>query len=329
MPSSSARLLHLLALFGDRAMWSGRDLSARLRVSARTVRRDVDVLRTLGYPIDVSKGPGGGYRLGTGGRLPPLVLDDDQALAIVVALQTAPITMHGLDDAGARALSSVKQLLPAATRYDADAFTVTRMSNPWEFSAPPIDSDVVRTVGAAIRDQHRLRLEYLDPHGRRREPADPDFTGTVTVEPHHLAVWAGRWYLVSASGDDWLIHRLDRIHAPTDVGVRFQRRAVPGRDVARFVMTSHDRGDTAAQWQCAGTVVMALPAEVVARWAPGGSVVERVSAGTCRVTIGGWSWAGVAGLLATFDADFTVVGPDELRDACGRVSARLAQCQVG
>lgn len=325
MAATSSRLLHLLGLFGDRSGWSGPDLCARLGVSARTLRRDVESLRALGYPVDVAKGPGGGYRLGTGGRLPPLVLDDAQALAIVIALQTAPRTVHGLDDAGSRALSSVKQVLPAATRADADALTITAMRNPWEFSAPPIDQDVVRIIGAAIRDGHRMRLEYVGADGRRPAPGDPDFAGAALVEPHHLAVWAGRWYLVAfaAAEHDWRIYRVDRITAPRDTGTPFTRRDVPGRDVARFVMRTHDRGDTAAQWQCVGTVVMSLPADVVARWAPGGSVVEHLTAQTCRFTVGGWSWAGVAGLIATFDADFRVEGPDELRAACTTVAARL------
>lgn len=327
MAATSSRLLHLLGLFGDRAAWSGGELSRRLGVSARTLRRDVESLRALGYPVDVTKGPGGGYRLGAGGRLPPLVLDDAQALAIVIALQTAPRTMQGLDDAGSRALTSVKQILPAATRADANALQVTALHNPWEFRAPPIDQDVVRVVGAAIRDAHRIRLEYLREGGERPAPDDPDFTGPVLVEPHHLAVWAGRWYLVAylADADRWKIYRVDRIVVPRDTGTPFARRDVPGRDVARFIATTHDRGDTAAQWQCVGVVTMALPAEIVARWAPGGSVVEYVSVDTCRFTVGAWSWAGVAGLLATFDADFTVDGPDELRDACAVVAARLGR----
>lgn len=327
MAATSSRLLHLLGLFGNRSGWSGAELCARLGVSARTLRRDVEALRALGYPVDVTKGPGGGYRLGTGGRLPPLVLDDAQALAIVIALQTAPRTVHGLDDAGSRALSSVKQVLPAATRADAEALSVTAMHNPWEFSAPPIDQEVIRTLGAAIRDTRALRIEYLTPDGRRPMPGDADFTGPLLVEPQHLAVWAGRWYLVAfaVADDDWRVYRVDRITAPRDTGIRFPTRDVPGRDVAQFVMRTHDRGDTAAQWQCSGSVVMSLPADVVARWAPGGSVVEHLTADTCRFTVGGWSWAGVAGLLATFDADFSVEGPDELRAACAAVAARLGR----
>lgn len=330
MANTSARLLHLLSLFGDRAGWGCEELSTRLAVSTRTVRRDVDTLRGLGYPIDVRKGPGGGYRLGTGGRLPPLVLDDPQALAIVLALQTAPPTMQGLDDAGTRALTAVKQILPTAARADADALSVTTLPNPWEFRAPPVDQSVVRVIGAAIRDGRRLRLEYLMPDGRRPAPGAPGFTGPILVEPHHLVVWAGRWYLVAFvvdgdADDRWRIYRVDRVVAPRDTGVRFSPREVPGRDVGRFVMHSHDRGDTPAQWQCSGTVVMDLPASVVARWAPGGSVVEHVSADTCRFTVGGWSWAGVAGLLATFDADFTVEGPDALGQACATVAARLGR----
>lgn len=147
----------------------------------------------------------------------------------------------------------------------------------------------------------------------------------MQVEPHHLVLWAGRWYLVAHRTDTgrWAIHRLDRIHPLAATGVPFERREPPAPDVARYVVTSHDRGDTAAPWPCLGTVLIDLPPEVVAEWAPGGSVVEYVSPTRSRFTLGAWSWAGVAGLLATFDADITVLGPDELKEACRTLSDRF------
>lgn len=271
-------------------------------------------------------GPDGGYSLGTGGKLPPLLLDDEQVMAVVIALQTAPVTVKGIDEAVARALTSIKQIMPAHTRAEADALHLTAISNPWEFAAPPVHADILRHLGAAIRNTHQLRLDYLTAEMHRLEPRDPDFTPPVTIEPHHLVVWAARWYLVAYSPRDneWTIFRVDRIHSAESLGAPFDRREPPAADVARYVMTSYDRGDTPAQWQCVGTAVLDLPPEVVARWAPGGSVVERLSSSQSLLTLGGWSWMGIAGLLTTFDANFTIVGPDPLRQACRRAARRLS-----
>lgn len=327
MATTSARLLTLLSLLGARAIWSGPHLAERLGVSTRTLRRDVETLRGLGYPVQTLKGPEGGYRLGSGSQLPPLLLDDDQAIAVAVALQTAPTSMSGIDDAVARALTSIKQVMPAQLRAEADAIHLTAMRNWWEFAAPPIAAKTLRAVGYAVRNGHLLRFDYLTPDGRRPDPRDPDFTPPVLVEPHHLVTWAGRWYLVAylADGEVWRIYRVDRIHPYAATGEAFRRRKLPDPDVARYVMTSWDRGHTAAQWQCRGTVLMDLPPDLVARWAPGGSVVEFVSANQTKITVGAWSWAGVAGLLATFDADFTDPEPEELKEACRNLATRYRQ----
>ncbi|MEO7587052.1 MAG: WYL domain-containing protein [Arachnia sp.] len=172
-----------------------------------------------------------------------------------------------------------------------------------------------------------LRFDYLAADGRRADPGDPDFTAPARVEPHDLVMWAGRWYLVAhnPARGEWAIYRVERIHPLDPTGVWFPRRELPARSVAEYVMTSHDRGDTPASWQCLGSVVMALPAEVVARWAPGGSVVDYVDPGRSRMPLGAWSWAGVAGLLATFDADITDVEPAELRQACQDISERYGR----
>ena len=178
-------------------------------------------------------------------------------------------------------------------------------------------------MGHAVRKGHLLRFDYLTPDGRRPGPQDADFAPPILIEPHHLTTWAGRWYLVgfALAADVWRIYRLDRIHPSGATGTPFQRRELPEPDVARYVMSSHDRGDTPARWQCLGTALLDLPPTLVARWAPGGSVVEYVSPTQTRITIGAWSWVGIAGLLATFDADITDVQPDELREAC-RILAR-------
>lgn len=325
MATSGSRLLTLLSLLSTRGAWSGHDLADRLEVSTRTLRRDLESLRELGYPIESAKGPDGGYGLGSGSRLPPLLLDDEQAVAVAVALQTAPSSIAGIDEGVARALSSIKQIMPAHLRAEVDAMHLTSIRNVWEFSAPPIAKNTLKAVGDAVRRSVELRMEYLPADGRRREPGEPDFVPVLRVEPHHLVMWAGRWYLVGYALQDerWTIYRVDRIVSPTPTGTTFKDRQLPESDVAKYVRTSYDRGDTPARWQCLGSVFMALPATVVARWAPGGSVVEYVSETHSRLTLGAWSWAGIAGLLATFDADISNVEPKELREACARLSQRF------
>lgn len=274
--TTSSRALTLLSLLGARASWTGPDLAQRLEVSTRTLRRDVETLRELGYPVEALKGPAGGYRLGVGGRLPPLLLDEDQALAVAIALQSAPLRVTGIDDAGARALASITSIMPAPLRAEVGALHLTAIANAWEFPGPPIAAATLRAVGSAIRRSHQLRADHLTPDGRRPQPGDVDFTAPLRLDPHHLVAWAGRWYLVAhLSGEDrWGVYRVDRLHPRAPTGTAFTRREVPGGDVARYVMTSHERGDTPARWQCLGSAVLALPADVVARWAPGGSVVE-------------------------------------------------------
>ncbi|HEY0690157.1 MAG TPA: WYL domain-containing protein, partial [Kribbella sp.] len=297
MATASSRLLRLLSLLGARPNWSGQDLADRLGISTRTLRRDMESLRELGYPVQALKGPDGGYQLGAGSKLPPLLLDDEQAVAVAVALQTAPTSVAGIDDAVARALTSIKQVMPANLRAEIDAMHLTAIPNSWEFPAPPIASSTLKAVGYAVRNGHLMRFDYLTPDGHRPHPNDPDFAPPLRVEPHHLVMWAGRWYLVAytPATEAWGIYRVDRIHAHAPTGTPFQRRELPDPKVARYVMTSYDRGDTPAPWQCLGTVLMELPADVVARWAPGGSVIEYVTPTQTRITLGAWSWAGIAG----------------------------------
>lgn len=343
MADTSARILRLLSLLEARIEWPGAGLSERLGVSGRTLRRDIDTLRELGYPVEAVTGPGGGYRLGAGGRLPPLVLDDDQAIAIAIALQTAPATVTGIDDALTRALTTLRQVMPARLRATTETLTVTTLRNYWEFAAPPIDIDTLQAVGGAIRTTRALRFDYRGPDGMLAAPGEPGFRPPYEVEPHHLVVWGGRWYLIARDhrrgergrrprGDGirdhehgWHTYRVDRMHPRTPVGATFTPEPLDDDDLTRLVVTNPGRGDTTGQWPLAGSAVLELPAEVVARWAPGGSVVEPIGDGRCRLTIGGWSWAGVAGLFVTFDADLLEVQPAELRTALRRISDRLAR----
>ena len=324
MATTSRRTLQLLSLLATRRRWSLAEIAARLEVSVRTARRDVETLRDLGYPVRTVHGPAGGYQLDAGHPLPPLLFDDAQAAAVAVALQTAPEYVVGLDEGTARAAVTLKQVVPAARRSTMERLRLTTLRNYWEFPAPAIASEVLTAVGTAVRERHLLDVDTLRPDGTRPEPRDADFVPPRRLEPHHLVVWAGRWYLVGydlAEGA-WRVQRVDRIHAHAPTGVRFADRSIPGGDVARLVMTTPDRGDTVAPWECVGTARVRLPAETVARWAPGGSVVEHLDDQHCRFTLGAWSWAGVAGLLATFDADVSEVEPPELVDACRALARR-------
>ena len=321
---TSRRTLQLLSLFAARRRWSLGELASRLDVSERTARRDVETLRRLGYPVATVRGPAGGYQLGNGHPLPPLLFDDEQALAVAVALQTASAGVLGLGEDAARAADTLKQVVPPALRSTMETLRLTTLRNYWEFPGPPIEPGALKAVGSAVRHQRVLVFDALRPDGTRPDPRAADFAPPRRFEPHHLVVWAGRWYLVGYDLTDhtWRVHRVDRLHVHTFTGTRFAPREVPGGDVAQFVMTTHDRGDTVSAWECVGTARISLPAETVARWAPGGSVVEHLDAHHSRLTIGAWSWAGVAGILATFDADLSELEPPELVDAGRRLVQR-------
>lgn len=223
--------MRLLSLFGARVEWSGIELAQRLDVSVRTLRRDVETLRTLGYPVEAAKGPRGGYRLGAGGKLPPLVLDDDQAIAIALALQTAPSTVTGIDEAVSRALTTLRQVMPARLRAASDAFEVTSLRNYWEFSAQPIDVATLQSVGSAIRTTRTLRFDYATPDGDVPAPGEVGFHPPRDVEPHHLVVWAARWYLIARDRQHqtWSTYRVDRVFPKSSAGVAFIPHPSPRR----------------------------------------------------------------------------------------------------
>ena len=315
MADTSARTLRLLSIFGTGATFTAEELASRVKVSLRTVRRDIDTLRDLGYDIEAVRGVGGGYRLGRATRLPAVVFDEDQAVAAAVALQTVPTILSGIRENATRALATLHQAMPERSRLHAEAFTVSSARNYWEFPAPPIDAELVRTIGTAISRRHRVRVEYT---------GDGEAV-TLTLEPHDLVVWAARWYLVAfdPAADRWRAMRLDRLAPGAPTHQPFERRSVPHGDAVNFVMTTHDRGDVAAEWQCRGSAIIALPASIVARFAPGGSTVEHHTDDSCRLTLGAWSWAGLAGLLLTFDADIAAVEPAELRSALRSIRARI------
>ncbi|GAA4075237.1 helix-turn-helix transcriptional regulator [Nonomuraea soli] len=310
MRTTSARLLALLSLLQARRDWPGALLAERLDVSPRTVRRDVDRLRDLGYPIAAVKGPDGGYRLDAGAQLPPLLFDDDQAVALAIALQAAPTTGAAINKTAARALATVRQVMPARLRHRIDALHLTAVAGP------QVDGDVLLSLGTTVRAREQLRFDYTGQDPPRR------------VEPHHLVTWAGRWYLVAwdLDRDDWRIFRADRITPRIPTGPRFTPRELPGGDVAAFV-AARFRGSSPGGpggWPCRGEVILALPAAAVSPYIRDG-VVEELGPERCRLVAGSWSWIGLAADLGRFDADLEVVGPEELREAFTRLAGRYAR----
>jgi predicted DNA-binding transcriptional regulator YafY len=320
MADTSSRMLRLLALLQSKRDWSGLALAEQLGVSDRTIRRDVDTLRELGYPVDVARGVGGHYRLGAGNQLPPLVFDNDQAVAVAVALQVAPRTIDGLSDAASRALDTVLQVMPSRLRHLVGRIEITSIWNAWDLAAPNVHQDVLLSVSAALRNNETLRYDY---NGRSAEPGP-----ARQIEPHHLVMWAGRWYLLGydPAGSAWRTLRLDRVRPRTPNGPRFHPRVLPEQDnIAHFVMAQLDRGDTSDHWPCQGTATVTQPASLIAQWAPGGALVEPIDETTSKLWMGSWSWNGLAALLGTFDAPLTDVEPDELRQACAVLADRYGE----
>ncbi|MFG1803896.1 helix-turn-helix transcriptional regulator [Micromonospora carbonacea] len=322
MPKTSARLLALLSLLQTRRDWSGAALADRLDVSLRTVRRDVDRLRELGYPIAAVKGPEGGYRLSAGTELPPLLFDDDQAVALTVALQIAATTPgSGLAEAAERALNTIRQVMPSRLRHRITALDVTAVERPTTRPAEPVDGGALLSISAAVRAREILRFDYGSDGTKPPRRA----------EPHHVITWDGRWYLVAwdLDRDDWRTFRVDRMSLRTPNGPRFTPRALPGGDVAAYVTgVFRGSGDPSGDWPCQGTVLLDLPAATVARYTREG-LVEQITPDRCRLTLGSWSWPSLAAAIARYDADIHVVGPDELADAFAYLARRFARAAAG
>lgn len=317
MQKTSSRLLTLLSLLQTRPEWGGDDLAERLQVTVRTVRRDIDRLRALGYPVATDKGPGGGYRLRPGSQMPPLLFDDKQVIALAVALQS---TAHpAIAEDADRALATIRNVLPPRLRQRIDALHVTTVRPPDPGALPARSLDLLTTVSTAIQRREVLHLDYSTPH---REAAPQ----RRRVEPHHLVAWRTHWYLLAwdLDRDDWRTFRTDRMTPRTPTGPRFTARQLPGGDVSTFI-TSRFRGSdgTEAAWPCQGEAILDLPAsEVVPHTADG--IVEPLGPTRCRVITGSWSWTALAASLGRFDADLHVIGPPALIEACALLARRYA-----
>ncbi len=318
--STTARLLRLLSLLQTRRDWPGTLLADRLEVSHRTVRRDVDRLRDLGYNIQATMGPDGGYRLDAGSELPPLLFDDDQVIALTVALQSATMTGAGIEEAAVRALTTVRQVMPSRLRHRLDSLEFTTIPHgPGDARLSAVSPDVLVALSTAIGAQQVLRFDYAS-----RLPSDDSQPPPPRrVEPLRLVVSHGRWLLVAWDLDrqDWRFFRVDRITPRSPTGPRFTPRQVPGGDVGEFVSARSKGSEVANAWPCRGEVILDLPASAVIPFA-GDGIVTELSADRCSLRIGSWSWGGLAASFGRFETAMEVVGPPELEAAFAELAKR-------
>ncbi|HSV67224.1 MAG TPA: YafY family protein [Mycobacteriales bacterium] len=317
MTDTSTRVLRLLSLLQTRRSWGSAELSERLGVAPRTVRRDVGRLRELGYPIDATPGVSGGYKLGAGAALPPLLLDDDEAVAVAIGLRTsAGGTVAGIEQTSVRALAKLEQVLPSRLRHRVDALLTYAV--PIAGTGPAVDATVLTRIADACRAGVLLRFDYRDHAGTR---------SVRTVEPHRLVYTGRRWYLLAwdTSRRNWRSFRVDRIQPRAATGTRFIPREPPG-DVANLVT----RGAAAALWSYRARVTVHAPAETVAELIPPLAwLVEAVDENQCVLDAGAATPHLLAVYLSGLDVDFDVdarAAPDlaeqlrTLADRCTRAA---------
>ena len=311
--SSGERMLRLLSLLQKHRYWPGAELAERLDVSLRTLRRDVDRLRELGYPVNASRGVTGGYQLQAGASLPPLLLEDSEAVAIAVSLRTAASgVVSGIEEPSIQALGKLVQVMPARLRRQVDAlqeFTV-----PVMMAGPVVDAFALSALAQACRDDERLTFDYTKRGG------DPE---PRHVEPHRLVAMGRRWYLVAFDLDrgDWRSFRVDRLVDPKTNGARFRQRELPANDAAAFVQAGIESART--HFDVSATVF--LPADVVrergGRWA----TVTEIDDESCRIEMRVDTFDWPAMFLGSMGAKFEVIGPSEFKTVLRDWSERFAQ----
>lgn len=318
MANTSSRALRLLSLLQNHRFWPGGELAGRLGVSPRTLRRDVDRLRELGYPVTAHPGVDGGYQLAPGAALPPLVLDDDEAVAVVASLRLA--AAGAVTEAAARTLAKITQVMPARLRRRAEAVAAMTESASWDparAGQAAIDTDVVAGAALACRDAERIRFGYVAANGERTERH---------VEPHRLVVLDRRWYLVGydLNRNDWRSFRLDRVAGPPQpTGARFRPRTLPAADAAEFVRRNISGVQRAGTWRVEAVVEApaAVVRERIGRWAK----VEEDGQDRCLVTMVTQDddWPVIA--LGVTRADFLVLSPPELASRVAEWGARFSR----
>jgi predicted DNA-binding transcriptional regulator YafY len=312
MSNPSARMLRLLSLLQTHRFWPGTELADRLEVSPRTVRRDVDRLRDLGYPVDASRGVAGGYQLQAGAALPPLLLDDEEAVAIAVGLRAAAAgAIAGIEETSVRALAKLVQVMPPRLRRRVDALRTYTV--PAILGGPRVDALALTVIAQACRDGERLRFAYT---ARDSEPARRH------VEPHRLVALGRRWYLVAwdVERGDWRMFRVDRLSDPATTGGRFRHRELPdGSDAADFVRARLAQVPRRYHVE----VVFRTDAATVEAALGGAGTVEPIDDTSCRLRMNVDSLDWPAAVLGMVGADFEVVGPPELHGFVREVGTRL------
>lgn len=320
MTDTPSRLLKLLALLQTRRDWSGLDLADRLEVSPRTIRRDVDRLRELGYPVDSLTGPAGGYRLQAGTAMPPLLLDDEEAVAIAVGLRTAAgASITGIEETSVRALVKLEQVLPSHLRRRVNA--LKSVTATLAATGPTVDPEYLTVIAGCCRDHERLRFGYRARDGveSRRE-----------VEPHSLVNLGRRWYLLAwdCAREDWRTFRLDRLERPREGGVRFTPgRPLPdGDDPAAYVA----KNLSGARQRYEARVTLRAPAASLReRHAWMGGALEPIDDETCEYRTSDDSLDWLAVRVGMLGVDFEVHEPPELLERFGELAARFARAAAG
>lgn len=309
---TAERLLKLLGLLQGRIDWTAEELARRLEVTTRTVRRDISRLRDLGYPVEAMAGPGGGYRLGAGGKLPPLLLDDDEALAVALGLRVAVTSsVGGLEEASLSAMSKLEHVLPPRLRKSLEDFAEATVSVPGMTSST-VQPAVLGAASSATRERQRLRFSYVDVRGRISERH---------VEPLRLVHTGRRWYLVGfdLDRDDWRTFRLDRVSDARATGMRSARRPEP--DPVEQV----HRGIAVESWDFRATVILDSPIEMARRLVPATvGALEPMNGVRCRLVIGADDLGWLARYLLSLPVGFTVEEPVQLRQELATIGSDLA-----
>jgi predicted DNA-binding transcriptional regulator YafY len=314
MSETASRLLELLSLLQARRDWPGNELADRLEVSGRTIRRDIDRLRQLGYPVESLTGPAGGYRLQAGSAMPPLLLDDEEAIAIGVGLRTAArVSVTGIEETAVRALVKLEQVLPAHLRRRLTALGSVQVALP--VTGPTVDPQHLTVLAAACRDSECLRFAYQsrDGTGSRRE-----------VEPHSLVNTGRRWYLVAwdRAREDWRTFRMDRMAKPASTGVRFTPRKLPAKDAATYVK----RSIRAAPSRYEATVILHAPAsELSGRVPEHWGAIEPIDGATCAYRTGDDDLGWLALRIVMLGVDFEVHEPPELVEHLRTLGLRITR----
>ncbi|MCW5580861.1 MAG: YafY family transcriptional regulator [Luteimonas sp.] len=313
MLETSSRLLRLLSLLQSRRDWAGPELAVRLDITPRTVRRDVDRLRSLGYPVASSPGLAGGYRLAAGSNLPPLLLDDDEALAVSLGLRMATTgTVSGMEDSALRALAKLEQVMPARLRTRVR--TLHAAVSPLGVAGPSVPHERLSTLAAACRGLQCIRFDYVDKDGKG---------GERDVEPHALVCTASRWYLLAwdRARGDWRTFRVDRIAGDVRHGERFLPRKVPGGDAAAYV----SRAISVQPYAVRARIVLHAPlARMRERIPPSVGRLTRIDAERCLLETGAPRHDVLACHLAMLDVDFSVEAPAELAKSMRAMARRLS-----